>query len=179
MNEKGSARSAIRWLSGSARGDKALVSNTVRIALFAVDAFTAVTAVGGGLALMAGLEGDRFPLKLLEGTPFSSYVIPGLILMVAVGGTATVAAAALLRNLAIGAPASMLAGMVLMGWIIGEVLILNQPAARSWVEAVYFAVGLAMAGLGFVVGRIQQNQRNQQIHQRRRFSAGRGRVSGT
>ncbi len=168
MNEKGSARSAIRWLSGSARGDKALVSNTVRIALFVVDAFTAMTAVGGGLALMTRLEGDRFPLEWLQGTPFSSYVIPGLILTVAVGGTAAVAAVALLRNPAIGALASMLAGMVLMGWIIGEALILNQPAARSWAEAVYFAVGLTMVGLGLVVGRNLQ---------RRPFSARSGRVS--
>jgi len=158
MNEKGSA---IRWLPGSARAGKGAVNNTVRIALFAVAAFTAVTAVGGGLALMTGLEGDRFPLELLQRTPFSSYVIPGLILTVAVGGSATVAAAALLRNPGIGALASMVAGMVLMGWIIGEVLILNQPAARSWAEAVYFAVGLTMAGLGLVAGRFQ---RNQQIH---------------
>ncbi len=156
MNAKGSARPAIHGVADSARGDK--------------------TAVGGGIALMTGLEGDRFPLELLQGTPFSSYVIPGLILTVAVGGSATVAAALLLRNPGIGALASVLAGIVLMGWIMGEVLILNQTAARSWVEAIYFAVGLTMVGLGLVASRFQ---RNQQIHRRRRFSAGRGRVSGT
>jgi hypothetical protein len=43
-------------------------------------------AVAGGLALVTELESDRFPLKLLDGTPFSSYMLPGLILTAAVGG---------------------------------------------------------------------------------------------
>lgn len=117
----------------------------IRIALLVVDAFVAVTAVVGSLALVTGLEGDRFPLTLLESTPFSSYVLPGLLLMVVVGGSATIAIAALLRGLDSGAPASIVAGALLLGWIIGEVLILNQP---SWFEAVYVAVGLTMVALG-------------------------------
>jgi len=170
MHAKGSARPAIHEVADSARGDKAPLSNTIRIALVVIDGFTAVTAIGGGIALMVGLEGARFPREWLVGTPFSSYVIPGLTLMVAVGGSATVAAALLLRNPAIGALASVLAGMVLMGWIMGEMLILNQTATRSWVEAVYFAVGLTMSGLGLTVGR---------NHRRRPFSAGSERVSAT
>jgi hypothetical protein len=121
-----------------------------RIALLAVDAFVAVTAIAGGLALATGLEGDRFPLALLERTPFTSYVLPGLILMVAVGGSATIAVAALLRGLDSGAPASIVASAILMGWIVGEVLLLNQP---SWFEAFYFTLGLTMAGLGLAGNR--------------------------
>ena len=107
--------------------------NRVRVALFAVDAFAAVSAVGGGIALATGLEGDRFPTDLLAGTPFRSYVIPGLILAGVVGGSATVAAAATLHSSQAGARASTLAGAVMMGWIVGEVLILRALAARSWV----------------------------------------------
>jgi hypothetical protein len=121
----------------------------IRIALLVADVFVAVTAVIGGLALVTGLEGDRFPLKLLESTPFSSYVTPGLILMVVVGGSATIAVAALLRGLDRGAPASVVAGSLLMGWITGEVLILHQP---SWFEAFYFALGLTVAALGLAGG---------------------------
>jgi hypothetical protein len=117
----------------------------IRIALLVVDAFIAVTAVVGGLALVAGLEGDRFPLTLLESTPFSSYVAPGLLLTVVVGGSATIAVAALLRGQDPGALASMVAGAILMGWIIGEMLLLHQS---SWFEAVYLALGLTMAALG-------------------------------
>jgi hypothetical protein len=80
-----------------------------RKVLVALDAFVGLTAVGGGLALAAGLEGDRFPPEYLEGTPFDSYVVPGLILAAAVGGSATVAAIATLRGKEAGGPAAALA----------------------------------------------------------------------
>ena len=61
-------------------------SSGVRVAHFVVDAFTAVAAVGGGTAWATGLESDKFPAKMLRGTQFGSYVIPGLILAGVVGG---------------------------------------------------------------------------------------------
>ena len=125
-----------------------------RIALFAADAFVAVTASGGGIALITGLEGDRFPLDLLKGTPFNSYAIPGLILSAVVGGSATAASIATLRSPRTGALASMLAGVVLIGWLAGERLILPSRAFSSqsrWVEAVYSAAGLLMAALALIV----------------------------
>ncbi len=53
-------------------------SQMIRAGLLSLDGFTALTAVGGGLALATGLEGNRFPAELLRGTPFRSYVVPGL-----------------------------------------------------------------------------------------------------
>jgi hypothetical protein len=58
----------------------------VRVAHFVVDAFAAVTAVGGGTAWATGLKSDRFPAEMLRGAQFGSYVIPGLILAGIVGG---------------------------------------------------------------------------------------------
>lgn len=126
--------------------------NRARIALFAADAFAGLTAVGGGIALATGLEGDRFPPEYLEGTPFSSYVLPGLILAGIVGGSATVAAVVTLRSEKVGGPTSVLAGAIMMGWILGELLILNQPS-WTWIELFYFALGATMAALGLVVRR--------------------------
>jgi hypothetical protein len=131
-------------------------ARNIRIALLVIDAFVAVTAVIGGLALVMGLEGNRFPLKLLESTPFSSYMMPGLILMVVVGGSASIAMAALLRGLDRGAPASIVAGAMLMGWITGETLLLHQP---SWFEAFYFALGVTMAALGLAGNWTQRKRR--------------------
>lgn len=57
----------------------------------------------------------------------------------------------------------------MMGWIIGEILILRQPTV-SWIEVFYF-VGLAMAVLALVAARASP---------RRRFSPrGRRLVSST
>jgi hypothetical protein len=130
-------------------------SSALRWPLFAAAAFVALTAIGGGVALVTGLEGGRFPLALLKGTPFSSYVIRGLILAIAVGGSSAVAAAAVLRKFRLGALASIVAGVILVGWITIEVLILHQSTASSWVERCYFAVRLAMASLGLALGRAQ------------------------
>jgi hypothetical protein len=122
-----------------------------RTALFVVDGFAAMSAVGGGIALATGLEGDRFRPELLRGTPFRSYVVPGALLAGVVGKSALWATIATASNPRAGATLSMLAGAVMMGWIAGEVRVLRAPEARSPVEAVYFGVGLAMAGLGLTV----------------------------
>jgi hypothetical protein len=131
-----------------------------RVALIALDGFTAVTAAGGGIALAAGVEGARFPAAWLRGTPFSSYVVPGLILAGVVGGSATVAAAATLRSPRVGGPASLLAGLVLIGWIAGEIALLKQtPPGPTWSEAGYFAIGGLMALLGLQVARAERKVR--------------------
>lgn len=122
-------------------------STAIRTLLIALDGFVALSAIAGGIALATGLEDGRFAVELLRGTPIGSYLIPGLILGAVVGGTATVAAAAALCWPRVMARTTALAGMVLMGWIAGEVLLLPAEA-RSWVEAGYFAVGLLMACFG-------------------------------
>ena len=60
----------------------------IRIALLIVQAFVAFTAVVGGIALVIGSLDAEFstivnpPPEYLAGSPFDSYVIPGLILAV-------------------------------------------------------------------------------------------------
>jgi hypothetical protein len=120
-----------------------------RAALVAVDAFAAGTAIGGGIALATGAERNRFPAAWLRGTPFRDYVIPGLLLAGVVGGSAAVATVATLRRPRLGGPASLAAGVIMMGWITGEVLMLRRPLSRGtlW-EMFYFAAGLMMVALG-------------------------------
>lgn len=117
-----------------------------RIAMLAIDAFVALTALGGGVSIATRLA--RLPPALLEGTPFGSYLIPGLLLALVVGGSATVATIATILDNDAGAAASAVAGVVMMGWIAGELRLLKQ---QSWLEALYFAAGLAMTALAVVV----------------------------
>lgn len=124
----------------------------MRSALVVIDAFVALTAIGGGVALAAGLEANRFPLDWLQGTPFHSYLIPGLILAGVVGGSAAVAAVVTLRAPRAGGLVSVLAGVILLGQITGELVLLNQPA-WSAVEVFYFVLGLIMVALGLFLWR--------------------------
>jgi len=113
--------------------------------LFVADVFVALTAVLGGITVAAGV--DKFPASWLAGTVFSGYLVPGLILAVAVGGSASVAAFAILRKRDAGTLMSALAGGILLGWLVGERLIL-PPAAFPpefwWLEAIYVAAGVLM-----------------------------------
>jgi hypothetical protein len=113
--------------------------------LFVASVFVALTAIGGGITLAIGM--DKFPANWLIGTVFSSYLIPGLILAVLVGGSAAAAAVATLRGPDAGALASMLADAILLGWLIGERVILPKEAFVPqfwWLEAIYIAAGFLM-----------------------------------
>lgn len=126
--------------------------NIVRVVLFVLNLFVALTAIGGGIALVAGLESEeRIPLAWLEGTPFHSYVIPGLILAVVVGGSAAIATYAVYDSRSAGGAASILAGILLTGFIVVEVLILNQPSRWTGTEVVYLMSGLLMTLLGIAM----------------------------
>ena len=127
----------------------AQVGNRTRIALVLLDGFVGLTALGGGLAMAAGI--DRFPPEWLRGSPFADYALPGLILML-VGAVAAVAAATAWRRVHRAAEASALAGAILVGWILGEIAILHRNGAaqdpRSPTEAIYLLVGVAILGSG-------------------------------
>jgi hypothetical protein len=113
--------------------------------LFVADAFVALTAVFGGITVAAGV--DKFPASWLAGTVFSSYLVPGLILAVVVGGSATAATLAALRKRDVGTLFSALAGGILLGWLVGERLILPSAAFSPqfwWLEAVYVGAGVLM-----------------------------------
>lgn len=113
--------------------------------LFVDSVFVALTATLGGITLALGI--DKFPAQWLIGTPFRSYVIPGLVLAAIVGGSATVAAVTMVRRSDKGAVLSFTAGAILLGWLLGERLILPKAAFDPqfwWLEAVYIAAGLLM-----------------------------------
>jgi hypothetical protein len=124
-------------------------ADALRIVLAAVDGLVALTAIGGGLALVLGLEAERFGPEWLDGTPFRSYLAPGMLLSLVVGGSAAAATMVTLLDWH-GAIASGLAGLILVGWIVGEIAILNQPApTRS--EGVYLATGALILALAAVL----------------------------
>jgi hypothetical protein len=118
-------------------------------------AFNALSAIGGGTALLAGTYKDgvlieaggqaRFPLEWLQDTPFSDYTIPALILTIGVGGSSLIAAALVFTGRDEGIPVSAVAGLVTAGFIVGEVKLLRQGI--SWIEGLYFGLGLLIAGL--------------------------------
>jgi hypothetical protein len=115
-----------------------------------LEAFVGLTAVGGGIALATGAEGDRFPVSWLDGTPFDSYLVPGLILAIVVGGSAVTALVACWRSSRLAGAATVFAALALSGQILGELVLLGQPEKPTAIEYVYLGIAGVMAVFGIL-----------------------------
>ena len=114
----------------------------VCIALVALEALVSLSAVVGGVAIVAGAI--QFPLEWLQGTPFSDYTIPGLVLAIVVGGSSLVAAATILTGRGVGVLASALAGLIMAGYEVVEVAMIDH---LNWLQVLYFVLGLLIFAL--------------------------------
>jgi hypothetical protein len=132
-------------------------SKAARWLLVAVEVIVAVNAIGGAVYGLAGAK--DVPRDWLEGTPFDSYVVPSLILLVGVGGGMTVAATALLMRHRRAPEAAMVAGLVLMGWIAVQVLLIGPNGGLSWLQPTMFAAALLVAALGWRLRRAETPSR--------------------
>jgi hypothetical protein len=128
------------------------VSNyiVVRI-LAALVVFGALSALIGAVLAIAA-NGAGVPLEYLADSPFPSYVVPGLILGMVVGGTQCVAAVALIGKRDTALLLSAVAGFGMLTWIFVELAIIRH---YSWLQGAYFILGalelvLVLALLGIV-----------------------------
>jgi hypothetical protein len=106
-------------------------------ALFWMLAFGAVSAVAGGV-LGVAFNGAGVPLTYLSGTPFDSFVVPGLVLGILVGGTQTAAAVSVLRRGRWCLLLSSVAGSGMLIWIFVELAAMSE---YSPLQTAYFALG--------------------------------------
>jgi hypothetical protein len=124
----------------------------LRITLLVIEVFVGVWAVIGGIGLVTGaIDFLQMPVKYLQGTPFSDYTLPGWLLLLAVGGSFLFAAATILTGREVGVVASMLAGLILLGFEVVEVAIIDRDPATlptAVPQQIMMAVlGLASFGL--------------------------------
>ncbi len=120
-----------------------------RTGLLAVQAFVALTAIAGGSALVIGsllpqtATAVTPPDDFLLGTPFSTYLIPGMVLAVVVGGIHVAAFVLELSRSSWRAIAAATAGFALLIWIFVQMVFIPF----SFLQAIYFVAGLAEIGL--------------------------------
>src|SRR5215472_9695249 len=100
----------------------------IRITLCAIEAFTGIGALYGGISILTGAFDKWFSLAWLQGTPFSDYTIPGLVLTIVLGGGMLLAAASIFIQREWTVLVSMAMGIVLLGWIGVEVAIIDRNA---------------------------------------------------
>lgn len=108
-------------------------------ALVAVTVFQAASAVAGGIAMLV-TGGMGMPAAWLASGPFVTFTIPGVILLLAVGGTQSIAAVLLILRRESALLSSAVAGFGMIIWIFVEVAMI---VAVSWLQVIYFVTGVA------------------------------------
>lgn len=108
------------------------------VILGALEAAIAVSAIAGGVGLI--INGLGMSMGVLDGSPFTGFLWPGVILAGAVGGSGLLAWGALLAHHPRAIEAGAAAGAVLAGWIVVQVVMLGYISVLQPVMAV---LGLA------------------------------------
>ena len=129
-----------------------------RGALIVLSGFLALSAVPGGVTLLAGVYTP--PVQQLKGSVFASFLVPGLALLVVVGGTAVLAFVLLLRRRALGPAMSGLAGAFVMAFEFVEVLAIGSPPGPAFVmQVLYFGIGLGLVCLSLLLLLVRSDPR--------------------
>ncbi|MER7604401.1 hypothetical protein [Nocardioides sp. NPDC127503] len=107
-----------------------------RKALFGLLLFNGLSATAGGLALMT----DWIPEQAswVRDTDFPSNYFPGVILMAVVGGSSLIAAAVMVKRSEGWQLASIVAGSIMVFWIVGEVASIR---AFHFLQVIYLLSG--------------------------------------
>lgn len=119
-----------------------IAGGLVRVSLVVLQTLMGLAAVASGPALVV-TNGLGMPPEWMEGSPFGSYIVPGLVLL-AVGVVNMAGALAALRRHRWGGPLSATVGLLWVGWFAVQVTVVGLV---SWQQPVYFLVGLLILAL--------------------------------
>jgi hypothetical protein len=133
MNDK---KKKIRWLS---------------FGLGFFQLFISLGAIAGGLGLILEPDGSNlgFSVELLNNSPFSDYLIPGIVLFVFIGiGNLVGGIVSFMRYKYAGEIAAVL-GFALIIWIVVELFWIDP----FWLHPLYSIFGCVELALGFLLRR--------------------------
>ncbi len=105
--------------------------------------FAALNAFAGGSYGLLGAKG--VPKDWLEGSPFRSYFVPSLILVVIVGGSFLLAAVAVFRRWRHDRFLTIAAAVVVFGWLATQVAIIGYVSWMQPATAIAGALVLLLA----------------------------------
>ena len=126
-----------------------------------LEVFLGLGALFGGGALILAPDGHLLgmPTKLLAGSPFSSFLVPGVILFTLVGLAPVLAAAITARRQAFAPLAVVAVGLTLIGWVSVEMVVLAGLGSLAW--AFYLVLGACIAAIGVAWWRSTATSSNQ------------------
>ena len=110
----------------------------------------AITAIFGGGALIIDPSGNLIgmPVSLLEHSPFTSFLIPGLILFLFNGVSSVAIAVLVMRKCRFYTELVMVQGIIQDVWIIVQLLLIRSI---HFLHFIYFTVGTLLIITGAVL----------------------------
>lgn len=117
-------------------------------------AFLGISAVTGAVPLILDPSGGllHMPVSLLTHSPFRSFLLPGWILLLAIGLFSFVVMGIVLRRCAGNATWIIAQGVVLFGWITVQVILIRTVI---WAHCLYWGLAIALMVAGSVLCREQ------------------------
>ncbi len=116
------------------------------LSLSVVDAGLAALAIWGGISLIVGAPGFRLPVEWLAPVGLDSWVLPGVTLIVLIGGAMGSAAVAGWRNTPHAPAVSLAAAVVLLGWLTVQLVVIGP---RTPVQAATATLDLLVIVLAY------------------------------
>ena len=115
------------------------------IILFILILFQALSGIAGGIGLVSDPSGESIgiPVSWLDGSPFSDYMIPGLILLFVLGVFPLIVFYGLLKKFRYSWSGSLLIAFGLIIWIGVEILIIGYQA-KPPLQLIYGSLGLIL-----------------------------------
>ncbi len=109
--------------------------------LFILLSFIAITATVSGILMISQPDGSILKLKpeLLAGSPFSNYLVPGILLACVVGVVNLVAVFLNMMRHRQRYNAAIAGGAVIITWILVQVMMIGTI---HWLHILYFSAGI-------------------------------------
>jgi len=123
---------------------------SVRVVALVALAFLAITAAWGAALLIGNPSGSpmQIPVSVLQHSPFHSFLVPGILLLLSSGILGAVVFLILLFRCRAFGLWTAFQGCVLFGWITIEVIMLRTTV---WLHYVYWGLGLLLIACGWAL----------------------------
>jgi len=110
--------------------------------------FQGLSGLAGGIGLVLDPSGQsvQIPIEWLQGSPFDSYLIPGLVLLIVLGFYPLYLFYGLIKKSSWVWPGTLFLGMALLIWIFVEILVVGYHAEPP-LQLIYGMLGLFISVL--------------------------------
>lgn len=93
----------------------------------------------------------EMPLSLLDKLPIDTFFLPGLFLLIVYGIGSAIIVYGLIRQLFWAPVASLLLGLVLVGWVIGQIILWGEPVMLQYI---YLTAGVGIFLLSLIMRKL-------------------------